>query len=110
MKGFNQGHHAWKRVLTVCSLTARHCECRRMADIPPLNVFLMVPFRCRERWLLLSRPPRPRHRGGSEILGLNMAFTTALKKRRRAEHHHRARPTRRDDQAARFCSDMTLMD
>lgn len=77
-------------MLTVCSLTAMHCECLRMADMPPLNVFLMVPFRCRERWLLPSRPPRPRHRGGSEILGVNMAFTTPLKKRRRAEHHDRA--------------------
>lgn len=75
-------------MLTVCSLTAMHCECRRMADIPPLKVFLMEPFRCRERWLLPSRPPRPRHRGGSEILGLNMAFTAPLKKRRRAERHH----------------------
>lgn len=89
MTGFNKANNAWKRTLTVCSLTAMHCECRRMADIPPLNVFLMVPFRCRERWLLPSRPPRPRHRGGSEILGVNMAFTTPLKKRRRAERHHR---------------------
>lgn len=77
-------------MLTVWSLTAMHCECLRMADIPPLNVFLMVPFRCSERWLLPSRPPRPRHRGGSEILGVNMAFTTPLKKRKRAEHHDRA--------------------
>lgn len=53
-----------------------------MAAIPPLNVFLMVPFLCRERWLPPSKPPRHRHRGGREILGVNMAFTTPLRKRR----------------------------
>lgn len=84
-KGFQEGKPGRERSLTVCSLTARHCEWRRMADAPPLSVFLMVPFRCRERWLLPSRPPRPRHRGGREILGVNMAFTAPLRKRSRAE-------------------------
>lgn len=65
-------------VLTACSFTAMHCECLRVAAMPLLRVFLMVPFLCRERWLLPSRPPRPRHRGGTEILGLNMDFTAAL--------------------------------
>ena len=86
MKGLTKGNGAWKRTLTVCSLTAMHCEWRRRAAIPPLNVFLMVPFRCRERWLLPSRPPRPRHREGSEILGVNMAFTTPLEERSRVNN------------------------
>ena len=51
-----------------------------MAAIPPLNVFLMVPFLCRERWLPPSSPPSPRHRGVKEVLGVNMAFTAPLPK------------------------------
>lgn len=89
--------------LTVCSLTPMHCECRRMADIPPLNVFLMVPFRCSDRWLLPSTPPRPRHRGGSEILGVNMAFTAPLRKTRDSWTWRKASNfTRRDGRTPPF--------
>lgn len=78
---FSGGNNTYSGVLTACSFTAIHWECLRMAAIPPLNVFLMVPFLCRERWLPPSKPPRPRHRGGREILGVNMDFTTPLRKR-----------------------------
>lgn len=77
----------WK--LTAWSFTAIHWECLRIAAIPPLNVFLMVPFLCKERWLPPSSPPRARHRGGREILGVNMAFTTPLGRAEREPSYHR---------------------
>lgn len=75
--------HMRTEVLTAWSFTAIQWECLRTAAIPPLKVFLMVPFLCRERWLPPSSPPRPRHRGGREILGVNVAFTTPLRRKMR---------------------------
>lgn len=69
-------------VLTACSLTEMHWEFLRTAATPPLSVFLMMPFLCRERWLPPSRPPSPRHSGGREILGVNKALTAPLDRRR----------------------------
>lgn len=72
-------------VLTACNFTEMHWECLRRAATPPLSVFLMTPFLCRERWLPPSRPPSPRHSGGSEILGVNRALTAPLGRRRERE-------------------------
>lgn len=62
-----------------------HWECLRRAATPPLRVFLMMPFLCRDRWLPPSRPPRPRHSGGREILGVNRALTIPLVVGKRAK-------------------------
>lgn len=74
-------------LLTACNFTAIHWECLRMEAIPLLKVFLIVLFLSRACWQLPSSPPRPRHRGVREILGVNMAFTSPLRKAEKGACH-----------------------